>query len=261
MIAFLTDWSLKSYYVGVAKAVMKRINPNADIIDITHDIKPFDVRMAAHVLLRASKDFPEGTIFISVVDYGVGTSRKAICMRTKNEQFYVGPDNGVFTYVALTYGVKQVRELDNKSLHYGSSYTFHGRDIFSAVAAHLSKGVRFEDIGSVLPNYIVLPVKAAQIQAGILAGEVVYFDGFGNIETNIPASFIEKAGWDIDDTVLLNDRFELTYVRTYGDVEKGQKLVHVDSSGFLEIAINQGSAEEFFKMSQGQQITLRRKKI
>ncbi len=260
MIAFLTDWSLKSYYVGVAKAVMKKINPDAEIIDITHDIKPFDVRMAAHILLRASVDFPQGTIFVAVVDYGVGTSRKAICIRTKNEQFYIGPDNGIFTYVALNYGVKQVRELDNKSFHYGSSYTFHGRDIFAAVAGHLSKGVRFEDVGSVLPNYIVLPVKAAQVQADAVIGEVVYFDGFGNVETNIPASSIQKLGWDIDDTILLNDKIELTYVKAYGDVEKGKGLVHIDSSGFLEIAINQGCAEEFFKLNQGQQITLRRKK-
>ncbi|MGB9821253.1 MAG: SAM hydrolase/SAM-dependent halogenase family protein [Pseudothermotoga sp.] len=260
MIAFLTDWSLKSYYVGVAKAVMKRINPKAEIIDITHDIKPFDVRMAAHILLRASVDFPQGTVFVAVVDYGVGTSRKAICMRTRNEQFYVGPDNGIFTYVALNYGVKQVRELDNKSLHYGSSYTFHGRDIFASVAGHLSKGVPFEEVGSVLPNYIVLPVKVAQVEKDALIGEVVYCDGFGNIETNIPAAFVEKLGWEIDDIVLLNDRYELSFVRAYGDVAKAHGLVHVDSSGFLEIAVNQASAEEFFKMSQGQQITLRRKK-
>jgi len=115
MIGFLTDWSVKSHYVGVAKAVMKRINPSVDIIDITHEIEPFNVRMASHILLRASKDFPEGSIFVAVVDYGVGTSRKAICMRTKNEQYYVGPDNGIFTHVALEYGVKQVRELNNKS--------------------------------------------------------------------------------------------------------------------------------------------------
>ncbi|HEY8540774.1 MAG TPA: SAM-dependent chlorinase/fluorinase, partial [Pseudothermotoga sp.] len=165
-----------------------------------------------------------------------------------------------FTYVALNYGVKQVRELDNKSLHYGSSYTFHGRDIFASVAGHLSKGVRFEDVGSVLPNYIVLPVKVAQVQSDNVIGEVVYCDGFGNIETNISASYVERLGWDIDDIILLNDKFELVYVKAYGDVEKGKGLVHIDSSGFLEIAVNQGCAEEFFKLNQGQQITLRRKR-
>ncbi len=261
MIAFLTDWSLKSYYVGVAKAVMKRINPNVDIIDITHDIKPFDVRMAAHVLLRASADFPEGTIFVAVVDYGVGTARKSICMRTKNEQFYVGPDNGIFTYVALLYGVKQVRELDNKSYHYGSSNTFHGRDIFAAVAAHLSSGVAFEKIGNVLPNYIVLPVKVAQIEGESVLGEVAFCDGFGNVETNIPAAFVKNLGWDIDDTIVLNDTFQLSYVRTYGDVEKGKALVHIDSSGYLEISINQGSAADVFNLEEGAQIKLRRRKL
>ncbi len=259
MIAFLTDWSYKSYYVGVAKAVMKRINPSAEIIDITHEIAPYDVRMAAHVLLRASFDFPEGTIFVAVVDYGVGTARKAICVRTRNDHFYIGPDNGIFTFVADYYKVKQVRELDNKKLHYGSSNTFHGRDIFAAVAAHLSKGCPFEEVGNVLPNFIVLPYKVAEICDDTIVGEVVFFDGFGNVETNIPKSLVEKLRWDIDDTLILNNKFELTYVRAYGDVSKGSVLAHIDSSGFLEISVNQGSARDLLVLRQGQQITLRRK--
>jgi hypothetical protein len=260
VIAFLTDWSLKSYYVGVAKAVMKKINPSVDVVDITHDIKPFDVRMAAHVLLRASFDFPENTVFVAVVDYGVGTNRKAICVKTKNNHFYVGPDNGIFTYVAQHYGVKQIRELDNKSFHYGSSYTFHGRDIFAAVAGYLSKGIPFEQIGSVLPNYIVLPTKNAQLGSDFMIGEVVYFDGFGNVETNIPACFVEKLQWEMDDVILLNERYELIYVKAYGDVEKGKGLVHVDSSGFIEISVNQDSAANVFKFHEGELVKLRRKK-
>jgi S-adenosylmethionine hydrolase len=260
MIGFLTDWSVKSHYVGVVKAVMKRINPSVDIIDITHEIEPFNVRMASHILLRASKDFPEGSIFVAVVDYGVGTSRKAICMRTKNEQYYVGPDNGIFTHVALEYGVKQVRELNNKKYHYASSYTFHGRDIFAPVAAHLSKGVPFEELGDVLPNFVVLPTKQAQIVNESVVGEVAYFDSFGNIQTNVPVELVERLHWQMDDTIVINDKFEASYVRTFGDVAKGQLLIHPDSSGFLEIAINQGSAAERLDLKQAQKITLRRKK-
>ncbi|AEH50410.1 SAM hydrolase/SAM-dependent halogenase family protein [Pseudothermotoga thermarum] len=259
MIAFLTDWSYKSYYVGVAKAVMKRINPSVEIIDITHEINPYDVRMAAHVLLRASFDFPEGTIFVAVVDYGVGTSRKAICMRTKNDHFYIGPDNGIFTFVADYYKVKQVRELDNKKLHYGSSYTFHGRDIFAAVAAHLSKGCPFEEVGSVLPNFVVLPYKPAEISEDSIVGEVVFFDGFGNVETNIPGEFVERLGWEIDDELTINGKYKATYAKAYGDVPKGSILVHIDSSGFLEIAANQASARDILGLKQGQQIVIRRK--
>ncbi|MGB9789224.1 SAM hydrolase/SAM-dependent halogenase family protein [Thermotoga caldifontis] len=260
MIGFLTDWSVRSHYVGVAKAVMKRINPSVEIIDITHEIEPFNVRMASHILLRASKDFPPGSIFVAVVDYGVGTSRKAICMRTKNEQFFVGPDNGIFTHVALEYGVKQVRELNNKKYHYASSYTFHGRDIFAPVAAHLSRGVPFEELGDVLPNFVVLPAKQAEIVNESIVAEIAYFDSFGNVQTNVPIQFAERLEWQMDDVILINETFEATYVRTFGDVPKGALLVHPDSSGFLEIAINQGSAAEKLKLKQGQQITLRRKK-
>ncbi len=258
MIAFLTDWSYKSYYVGVAKAVMKRINPSVEIIDITHEITPYDVRMAAHILLRSSFDFPEGTIFVAVVDYGVGTSRKAICVRTKNDHFYVGPDNGIFTFVAEHYNVKQVRELDNKKLHYGSSSTFHGRDIFAAVAAHLSKGCPFEQVGTVLPNFLVLPHKTAEILNGAIVGEVVFMDSFGNVETNIPSHLIQQLGWEVDDTLILNEKVNLVYARTYGDVAKGSLLAHIDSSGFLEIAANQRSASDLLGLKQGQQILLRR---
>lgn len=260
MIGFLTDWSVRSHYVGVAKAVMKRINPSVEIIDITHEIEPFNVRMASHILLRASKDFPTGSIFVAVVDYGVGTSRKAICMRTKNEQYYVGPDNGIFTHVALEYGVKQVRELNSKKYHYASSYTFHGRDIFAPVAAHLSKGVPFEELGDVLPNFIVLPTKQAEVLNETIIGEVAYFDSFGNIQTNIPVEMVQRLGWEIDDVLILNDKFDLPYVRTFGEVVKGSLLVHPDSSGFLEIAVNRDSAAERLELKQGQQITLRRKR-
>jgi len=258
MIAFLTDWSVKSYYVGVAKAVIKRINPGAEIIDITHEINPFDVRMACHVLLRASKDFPKGTIFLAVVDHGVGTVRKPICMVTKNEHLYIGPDNGLFTLVAHEYGVKQIRELNNKMFHYGSSATFHGRDIFASVAAHLSKGVSIQEIGSVLPNYNILPFKSAQMEENSLIGEIAFFDAFGNAQTNIPNTLAQELNWEMDDMIQFG-KVDLPYVRTYGDVEKGTPLIHPDSSGYLEIAVNQGSAREILHMEQGQEITLRRK--
>lgn len=118
MIGFLTDWGLKSHYVGVAKAVIKRINPSAEIIDITHEIEPFNVRKASHVLYRASLDFPPSTVFLVVVDYGVGTARKAIVMKTRNDLFFVAPDNGVLTVVAEEYGVAEIREIENRELFY-----------------------------------------------------------------------------------------------------------------------------------------------
>ena len=261
MIAFLSDWGYTSYYVGVVKAVIKRIHPDAVIIDITHGIEPFNVRMAMHVLYRASKDFLEGTVFLAVVDHGVGTARKSIVMRTKNNMFFVGPDNGIFTLVAEEYGVKEIREITNRKLYYKKdpSFTFHGRDIFAPAAAHLDKGMPMENLGTRLMSYEVLKYKRAKIDGKRIVGEVAFFDSFGNIETNIPFQFFMDMGIDLDDVLTLrvgNKSFKVPFVRTYGDVSEGELLIHPDSSGFLEIAMNQGSAREYLKVEQGSEIIL-----
>jgi len=261
MIAFLSDWGYTSYYVGVAKAVIKRIHPDAVIIDITHGIEPFNVRMAMHVLYRASKDFLEGTVFLAVVDHGVGTARKSIVMRTKNNMFFVGPDNGIFTLVAEEYGVKEIREITNRKLYYKKdpSFTFHGRDIFAPAAAHLDKGMPMENLGTRLMSYEVLKYKRAKIDERRIVGEVAFFDSFGNIETNIPFQFFMDMGIDLDDVLTLrvgNKSFKVPFVRTYGDVSEGELLIHPDSSGFLEIAMNQGSAREYLKVEQSSEIIL-----
>ena len=261
MIAFLSDWGYTSYYVGVAKAVIKRIHPDAVIIDITHGIEPFNVRMAMHVLYRASKDFLEGTIFLAVVDYGVGTIRKSIVMRTKNNMFFVGPDNGIFTLVAEEYGVKEIREINNRKLFYKKdpSFTFHGRDIFAPAAAHLDKGIAMENIGTRLMSYEVLKYRKAKIDGRTIIGEVAFFDSFGNIETNVPFQLLVDLNIDFDDILALkigNKSFKIPLVRTYCDVPEGELLIHPDSSGFLEIAINQGSAREYLKVKQGCEIVL-----
>jgi len=146
LIAFMTDWGFSNYYVGVAKAVIKSINPNVEIIDLIHGIEPFNVRMAMHVLHRAVPDFPRDTVFLVVVDQGVGTARKAIAFRDKEGRHFVGPDNGVFTLVIEDYGIDEIRELTNRDYFYRRkpSHTFHGRDIFAPVAAHIQ---RSSDIG------------------------------------------------------------------------------------------------------------------
>ncbi|MDD4479399.1 MAG: SAM-dependent chlorinase/fluorinase, partial [Mesotoga sp.] len=130
MIAFLTDWGYDSYYVGIAKAVVREINRDVEILDICHNIKPFSVRHAAHVIERAIKDLPADTVFLAVVDPGVGTSRKPVAMVLKNGMCMVGPDNGNFTLAAESFGVHEVRELENRQYHRGVSRSFHGRDIF-----------------------------------------------------------------------------------------------------------------------------------
>ncbi|OAA31274.1 hypothetical protein AT15_07195 [Kosmotoga arenicorallina S304] len=261
MIAFLSDWGSESYYVGVAKAVMKKIAPSVEIIDITHGIKPFNIRMGAYILQRATPDFPDDTVFLAVVDPGVGSSRKAIAVKTKSGKIFVGPDNGLFTFVCEKYGVSEVRELSNLELHYGASDSFHGRDIFAAVTAHIAKGIHFSEIGDLLMSYEVLKFwKAYAEGANLIKGEAAFVDRFGNIETNIPGSLAKKL-FDYDDKVVIaigKKKFEGIFGRTYYDVRRGSLLIHEDSSGYLEIAVNQGDASETIGIQGGESLAIRR---
>ncbi|MFO7881383.1 MAG: SAM-dependent chlorinase/fluorinase [Kosmotogaceae bacterium] len=252
MIAFLSDWGYESYYVGVAKAVIKSINPEVEIIDLTHNIKQYNIRQAAHILQRVCKDFTPQTIFLVVVDPSVGTSRKPICMKTKNDMFFVGPDNGVFSFVGSDLEVKEVRVLENEDFFYGTSPTFHGRDIFAPAAAHLASGVKLKKMGSLLMNYEILRYRKPQKTGNTIRGEIAYYDHFGNLETNIPGKYVEEF---LDYDALLKigqNQYETTFCRTYFDVRPGQLLIHTDSSGFIEIAINEGDAQKMLGAKQGE---------
>ncbi|ACM24102.1 MULTISPECIES: SAM hydrolase/SAM-dependent halogenase family protein [Thermotoga] len=261
MIGFLTDWGLKSHYVGVAKAVIKRINPSAEIIDITHEIEPFNVRKASHVLYRASLDFPPSTVFLVVVDYGVGTARKAIVMKTRNDLFFVAPDNGVLTVVAEEYGVAEIREIENRELFYkkSPSFTFHGRDIFAPVAAHLDMGLPMEKVGERLLSYEALKMRKPTLKEDCVIGEIAVVDTFGNVSTNIPFEMFMSLGVDFDDVVRVKvgkKEYRATVTRAFGDVERGELLVHPDSAGFLEVAVNMGDAREVLSVKEGDEIEI-----
>jgi len=258
VIAFMSDWGYESYYVGVAKAVIKSVKPDVDIIDLTHNVKEYNIRQAAHILQRACKDFPPQTIFLVVVDPSVGTSRKPICMKTKNNMFFVGPDNGVFSFVGNDLGVKEVRLLENQNYFYGSSPTFHGRDIFAPVVAHLASGVKIKKLGSLLMNYEILRYRKPQKIGKTVKGEIAYCDRFGNLETNIPGEYVKEF---LDNDALFKigqNQYETTFCRTYFDVRPGQLLIHIDSSGFIEIAINEGNAQKMLGAKAGELIVVER---
>lgn len=257
MIGFLTDWGYDSYYVGVTKAVIKSICPKADIVDITHSIEPFDIKKGAYILERATRDFPEETVFLAVVDPSVGTARKSVVLKTKNGMTFVGPDNGLFTFVIEKLGVHEIRELENKEFFYGNSPTFHGREVFAPVAGHIVNGVSIEKFGSRLMTYEVLRYKVPSFQAGTLTGEIAFCDVFGNIETNIPGSLVS----DIEegDSFVLKKgkkKFPLTFEKTYFDVRTGEAFFHCDSSGYLEIAVNKGNAKDIFEFKQGDPVEI-----
>jgi S-adenosylmethionine hydrolase len=257
IITLTTDFGLRDPYVAEMKAVISRICPNAMIIDITHGIEKFNIRMGAYVLASASSYFPKGTIHIAVVDPGVGTKRRPLLIQTK-DNFYIGPDNGVMTLAAKSQGIKHIYEIANRRLMLPKvSNTFHGRDIFAPAAAHLTNGTSPAEFGPKVSK-IVTPDFARIIKKkNVLVGEVLHIDNFGNIITNFSGKELETMG--IKKTVnikLGNAKLQLTLCKAYAEVKTQEPLAIIGSHNFLEISINQGNAAEWFKTKIEDKITL-----
>lgn len=279
VIALLTDFGLSDGYVGVMKGVILSICPTAQIIDISHHIAPQDIRQGAYVLLTAYRYMPPGTIFVVVVDPGVGTARKPIAVQT-NQGIFIGPDNGIFTYVFSQIDVREVVSLQNRQYHLaGLSSTFHGRDIFSPVAAHLANGVLLDQIGPALNKSLEkLPPPILQIEKDHVRGEVLYIDHFGNVVTSIG-----RLVWGSDDMLQLHPQFETespsaratvapffaeaaaveiagqnfgSLGLSYMAASKGSILPLINSAGQLELAVNQGSAARKLGVAIGDPVIL-----
>ncbi|POZ92156.1 SAM hydrolase/SAM-dependent halogenase family protein [Petrotoga halophila] len=252
-IAFLTDWGLSSYYVSVCKSVIKRINKNTDIIDITHSAGHFNIRKYAALILRAARDFEEGTVFLCVVDPTVGSSRKPIALKTSKYNYYfVGPDNGLFTFLMQEFGVKESVELSDNRFFYKTDYssTFHGRDIFAPVAAYISKGISIDHFGPKTEKLITFDVQKPIIEDNKVICDYLYSDDFGNIETNLSSNYLEHLDIGKEVTVEINGIKEVVrFVKNYSEVKKGELLLHVDSSGFYEVSANQSNAANKFNIT------------
>ncbi|NJL58241.1 SAM-dependent chlorinase/fluorinase, partial [bacterium] len=198
-IALLTDFGLNDVYVGVMKGVIAGINPQARLLDITHAIPPQDVRQGALSLLDAYPYFPAGTIFLVVIDPGVGTARQPIAVQAGGYRF-VAPDNGVLSYALATFDTLQVAALNNPDYRLPNvSQTFHGRDIFAPAAAHLAAGVPLALMGDALPDITRLPRPQLTVEGGHITGEVVHIDRFGNVITSI-----QRLTWQGNDRLTLN---------------------------------------------------------
>jgi len=253
LIAFLTDWGLSSYYVSVCKSVIKRINKNADIIDITHSAGHFNIKKYAALIFRACRDFEEGTVFLCVVDPTVGSPRKPIAIKTsKCNYYFVGPDNGLFTFVMKEFGVEESVELSDKRFFYKSDYssTFHGRDIFAPVAAYLSKGITIDHFGPKIEKLITFDAQNPIIEGNKVICDFLYSDDFGNIETNLPSNYLEHLDLGKNLTVEINGtKNAVRLVNNYSEVKKDELLLHVDSSGFYEISANQSNAAHKFNIT------------
>jgi len=257
VITLTTDFGLKDPYVAEMKAVILNTSPKATIVDITHEIEKFNIRMGAYILASASQYFPKGTVHLVVVDPSVGTKRCPLLIQTRHS-FFVGPDNGVLVLAANSQGIEHIYEITNRKLMLPKiSSTFHGRDIFAPAAAHLANGTPPEEFGPEIRE-IVTPEFAKIIRRkDMLIGEVIHIDGFGNIITNFGEKEVELMKIKhIVNVKLRNARLKLRFCKAYADVERQKPLALIGSHNFLEISISQGNAAEVFKIRSGDKVTL-----
>lgn len=257
VITLLTDFGLLDGYPGVMKGVIWKIAPHVSIADITHSILPQDILQAALVLKRSAPYFPPGAIHVAVVDPGVGTQRRPIAARL-GDQFFVGPDNGIFTSVIevaeFHHDTIQFVHLDKKEIWLSEvSSGFHGRDIFSPVAAHLAIGMPFDQLGTPITDPIRLSIpKPVQTSQGWI-GHIIHIDHFGNIETNFLAHHIDPAKEVI---IRLEGETITGLVSTFGDRPPGNLISFFDSSGSLAIALVNGNAAQFLHARVGDRVEL-----
>jgi len=248
-IVFMTDFGVLDDSVAICRGVMYSIMPEVRIVDLTHQVTPFSIFDGARYLYGASSYYPAGTVFVVVVDPGVGSARKAIVAHTKRGQYFVLPDNGVITLVEQRDGIDAVREITNTDWMIGKklSSTFHGRDIFSTVGAHLARGDDWTTVGPeiALKDLVRLDLKVAKVDEHGLNAMVIATDGpFGNLVTNVDADDFLKLGyqWGQDVPVKVGPReLKMKFVKTFSDVPVNQPLLYIDSRGHLGLAVNQNS--------------------
>ncbi|MGA8765196.1 MAG: S-adenosyl-l-methionine hydroxide adenosyltransferase family protein [Candidatus Sulfotelmatobacter sp.] len=248
-IVFMTDFGVVDDSVAICRGVMFSIMPDVRIVDLTHQVTPFSIVDGARFLYGATPYYPAGTVFVVVIDPGVGSTRKAIVARSRRGQYFVLPDNGLLTLVEQRDGIEAAREITNPDWMIGGklSSTFHGRDIFSPVGAHVARGDDWTKAGPELAveRLVRLELKAATLDERGLAGEVIATDGpFGNLVTNVDAEDFMKLGYrrGQDVPVKLGDKeLKIKLVRTFSDVAMKEPLLYIDSRGRLGLAVNQGS--------------------
>ena len=253
-IVFMTDFGTANDAVAICKAVMIGIAPDARIMDITHQVTPFSIEEGARFLAGVSPYYPAGTVFVAVIDPGVGTSRRAVVVKTQKSQYFVLPDNGLVSTVVERDGLDSAREISNTSWMIGEnvSSTFHGRDIFSPVGAHLAAGWDFTLVGPVVPQLIRLTSKISTTTDKGIDGDLIGLDDpFGSVITDIPADEFKTLGYKIGEhvAVLLDKKpFTLSYVKTFMDVPVGDPLLYVDSRGRMALALNQRNFSQVNKV-------------
>src|ERR1700720_517245 len=265
-VVFMTDFGILDDSVALCKGVMYGITPILRIVDLTDQVNAFSIRDGARFLFGASPYFPAGTVFVAVVDPGVGSSRKAVAVKSKRGQYFVLPDNGLMTMVEDRDGVESIRDITNADWMIGAkiSSTFHGRDIFSPVGAHIARGDDWTKVGPETEHLVRLDLKPATVDNRGLSGEVIALDGpFGNLITNIDVDDFAKLGYQRGDTVgvkIAGRKIEMLFVKTFSDVPLKQPLLFIDSRGRASFAVNQSSFAAAYKINPPQPVFIPRKK-
>jgi len=249
IIVFMTDFGADNDAVPICKGVMLGIAPDVRIVDLTHQVTPFSILEGARYLYGVTPYYPAGTVFVVVIDPGVGTSRKALIVKSKRGQYFDLPDNGLMTLVSDRDGLEAAREITNPAWMIGNklSSTFHGRDIFSPSAAHLARGEDWAQAGPEIPiaDLVRLNIPVAQLGARGISATILAIDRpFGSLISNIDREQFAELGYSIGDKVpvtLGKRQFVLPYEKTFGNVPLGRPLLYVDSRGHIGLALNQGS--------------------
>ncbi len=265
-LVYQTDFGLVDGAVSAMYGVAYTVNSQLKIHDLTHDITPFNIWEASYRLIQTINYWPEGTVFVSVVDPGVGSDRKSVVVKTKSGRYIVTPDNGTLTHVIRLEGVEAVREIDeevNRLPRSGESYTFHGRDVYAYTGARLASGtIDFEGVGPELPvsSLVSLPIVEPKIENGAVCGTIDVLDvRFGSLWTNIPRTLFLETGIQYGDRVSItieNDtrcvyRNIILFGRSFADVYVGEALAYVNSLDCVAVAINQGSFARAYNIGTG----------
>jgi len=257
IITLTTDFGLRDPYVAEMKAAILCICSDAVIVDISHCIDKFNIRMGAYMLASASPHFPKGTVHVAVVDPGVGTQRRSLLIQTR-QGFFVGPDNGVLLLAAERQDITSIHEITNPKLMLPNvSSTFHGRDVFAPAAAHLSNGVPPSDFGPGIRDVVKPEFAKVKRSNGTLIGEVLHVDGFGNVITNISEqdkTKLQAREWILAE--LPNRNLRLRFSKAYAEAKPKEALAIIGSHGYVELAVNQGNAGEAFHIKVGDMVKI-----
>ena len=265
-IVFMTDFGAANDAAAICRAVIVGIAPDVRIMDVTHQVTPFSIEEGARFLESVTTYYPAGTVFLVVIDPGVGTARKALIVRTKPGQLFVLPDNGLITPVADRDGIETAREITNPAWMIGDriSSTFHGRDVFSPAAAHLAAGEDWTQAGPVVPELVRLTPRVATLGPHGIRGEVIGLDDpYGNVITDIRGEDFRRLGYALRDRVpvLINGRrFTFPFATTFMDVAVGRPLLYVDSRGRVALALNQRDISRIYGIRPPAVVAIPRKR-